>query len=169
MMTEIEGLARRGTMSKAQEKGLKNWIAPSSVVFRQILFLDNFMQNKTKSSLEEDAVTDHMHMLKHIYRTAKYRKPTAGVKCFHNSETVKTLHNHLRFKCLPGVPCKTFRVDEKIGDLRHYRFSCGWEKIQGKCEPLTKHTVQDTYIWRYKDELKRRVKEALIGTGQMSN
>ena len=152
-MKELEGLALNETVSTFE--------------FQQIYFLDQFMQNRTESSLEEDAVTDHMHMLKVIYRSEFHRTPTIGSKSFSNSENVKSLRQHVRLKCLKGVPCISVRVNKTIGDMRHYRVNgnnsqIGWEHF-------TKKTVRDTYIWRYKDKLKSRVRNALTAMGLMSN
>ena len=55
----------------------------ASYNFRNIYFMDEFLGEHMKqrggdldaSDLELDEIPDHMHMLRHVYRSANYTKP----------------------------------------------------------------------------------------------
>ena len=80
--------------------------------FRNVYFLDNMTD--LRDPQPDDDIPQHLHMMRHVYRSAKYNAPGANVKSFHNPEKVSTLHNHVPHAVFPNTK-RTFAVDPKIG------------------------------------------------------
>ena len=106
----------------------------------------------------------HMHMLRHMYRSESYNKPKQNVKCFHNTDKVLILHNYFPLGCL-GVPCISYSVNTSLAHLQHYRNDCA-KALKKSCDKLYKNTsVEDTTIWKYKEQLIEKSTETLLALG----
>lgn len=125
----------------------------SSYVFRNIYYLDVF-ENETKETTD---VPEFAYMLRHVHRTKNYTKINYYIKCFHNTEKVLTLHNHFPLKCLGG--CKYSNVNVTIGHLQHYRKDC-YNSLKS-CRDLKENVVYDNNLWRFKDNLIKRMEHTL--------
>ena len=157
-------------MAKVEEVSLKvKNQTRASYNFRNIYFFDEFLQSHLKQSngsdLELDDIPEHMHMLRHVYRSANYTKPGQYVKCFHNPEKALILHNHFPLGCLSGA-CTSFSVNTSMAHLQHYRGDCV-KALKKSCDSFKNESVLDTSIWKYKDKLMDRVNSALVNIGLM--
>ncbi|XP_067005537.2 uncharacterized protein [Anabrus simplex] len=116
---------------------------------RNVYFLDD-LQHSHGWFLD---IPQHLHMLQHVYRTKNYTRPGHFVKSFHNTEIVKTLHNHFPMSCLTS--CFNVAINESDAQLQHYRADCvgGLKKV---CQDYRKDVVVDTSIWKFKEELIKR-------------
>lgn len=160
MMAELEELYLKKTLEIEVHQGKGKYRPWSAFSFQQLHFLDEFMQNHSVTESSNYSYREqHMHMLKHIYRSAEHSPPGHSQKSFFNSESVKTCHNHNPFKCMNGVPCPGWPVSNTIGDMRHYRYGCG----DDQCKKEKKKIVRDTSIWRYKEKLMERSERANLG------
>lgn len=137
---------------------LKNDTYPSYNV-RNVYFLD---QHQHDHGWYKD-IPKYMHMLQHVYRAQNYTKPNQYVKCFHNPERVLTLHNHFPLACLGGV-CQSYPIATEDAHLQHYRADCV-KTLKKSCDEFREHSVRDTTIWRYKDELVSRSTKTLEALG----
>ena len=119
----------------------------SSWHFRHVYFFDNM------TSPEEELDEPHLHMLQHVYRSSLYTPPGHYVKCFHNPDTVLTLHNHFAYDTLfPGGRKGYHAVDTTVGHLAHYRASCVGE-IKKSCWKYKNASVRDTTLRRWGDRV----------------
>lgn len=117
---------------------------------RNVYFLD---EHQNEHGYHKD-IPRYLHMLQHVHRAQNYTKPNQYVKCFHNPERVLTLHNHFPLACLGGQ-CHSFPVDTEDAQLQHYRADCV-KTLKKSCEEFKENSVEDTTIWKYKDDLIRR-------------
>ncbi|XP_063592845.1 uncharacterized protein LOC134769963 [Penaeus indicus] len=132
----------------------------TSFAARNVYFLDSMQE---RHGFYKD-IPRYMHMLQHVYRAKNYTKPGAYAKCFHDTQSVFTLHNHFPFSCL-GKGCHAYYIPTKDAHLQHYRRECVGE-LHKTCESEFKvHTVRDTTIWKYKRSLILRASETLRRLG----
>lgn len=103
-------------------------------------------------------IPNYLLMLQHVHRAKNYTAPRASIKCFHNTERVLSLHNHFPMLCLDGW-CSTYSIDTEDAQMHHY---CALNK---KCQQFHKDCIEDTTIWKYKDELVRRSVKTLDRLG----
>ncbi|XP_026470406.1 uncharacterized protein LOC113374645 [Ctenocephalides felis] len=107
-------------------------------------------------------IPKYLHMLQHVYRAQNFTKPNQYVKCFHDPERVLTLHNHFPFACIGGA-CSSYPIETADAQMQHYRADC--VKSLKNCAEYREHSIKDTTIWRYKDELIARSTSALAALG----
>ncbi|MPC36044.1 hypothetical protein E2C01_029489 [Portunus trituberculatus] len=119
----------------------------ASYYARNVYFLDP-MQKKHGWAMD---VPRFMHMLQHLYRSAKYTGPTSYIKAFHDPQVVLTLHNHFPFSCLTSK-CPHYRIPIEVAHLQHYRVSCVAE-LRKMCHKFENDTVLGDDILRYKEPL----------------
>ena len=158
-------------MKKVEQVSLKvKNESRASYNFRNIYFMDEFLTEHLKqksedgSDLELDDIPEHMHMLRHIYRSANYTKPGQYVKCFHNPEKALILHNHFPLGCLGGT-CTSFSVNVSMAHLQHYRGDCV-KALKKACDrDFKSYSVLDTTIWKFKERLIERVSNTLFNLG----
>ena len=149
-------------MKKVEQVSLKvKNESRASYNFRNIYFMDEFLTEHLKqksedgSDLELDDIPEHMHMLRHIYRSANYTKPGQYVKCFHNPEKALILHNHFPLGCLGGT-CTSFSVNVSMAHLQHYRGDCV-KALKKACDrDFKSYSVLDTTIWKFKERTYRK-------------
>jgi hypothetical protein len=106
----------------------------------------------------------YMHMLQHVYRSKNFTKPAQYVKCFHNPETVLTLHNHFPRACLLGGSCSSYSIETTDAQLQHYRADCIPE-LKKSCVEFRQNSVVDTTIWKFKENLITRTIDTLKKLG----
>lgn len=112
-----------------------------------------FDDQPKECAVRED-VPGFLHMLTHLHRTENYTSPGAYVKCFHDTETVHTLHNHYPISCLNGW-CQSFEVPLEDGHMLHYRKDCV-ERLRDVCQEFRENHVEEPAILKWKDELVER-------------
>ncbi|XP_023229298.1 uncharacterized protein LOC111629645 [Centruroides sculpturatus] len=144
----------------------KNYTRASYNV-RNVYFLDDLQDGDELTHVaHEHGIPRYFHMLQHVYRSKNFTKPGAYVKCFHNTERVVSLHNHFPLNCL-GT-CTTFSINTSLAQLQHYRKDCVGS-LKNSCKTDFRiHTIRDTIIWRYKDELVKRTANVLSKLGFFS-
>lgn len=147
-------------MNRVRPKALKlkNETFPSYNV-RNVYFLDEHQHEHGWAK----GVPKYMHMLQHTYRAQNFTKPNQYVKCFHNPERVLSLHNHFPLACLGGA-CSSFPIDTGDAQLQHYRADCV-KTLKKSCDEFKEKRVEDTTIWKYKDELINRSIKVLSNLG----
>lgn len=121
-----------------------------------------FLTDMTKPENFEKDIPEYMHMLQHVYRSKKFHERGEYVKGFHNTELVLTLHNHLALTCLgTDDSCNNYAMSITDAKVHHYRWHCVRE-LRHVCETEYKaHTVADRVIWRYKEELTKKVNKTV--------
>ena len=142
-------------------------VTRASFHFHNVYFMDDmtkeYAENKV-DNLDLKSIPPYLHMMQHIYRSAKYTKPCEHVKCFHSTDEVLILHNHFPIECLSGE-CKSLRVPPKMGHLQHYRPDCA-KTLKEQCVKEYKSViVKDNNIWRFKDRLISRTTVVLNDLG----
>lgn len=160
----IDDMTWHDLMKRVQPKALKikNETYPSYNV-RNVYFLDH---HQHEHGWYKD-IPKYLHMLQHVYRAQNYTKPNQYVKCFHNPERVLTLHNHFPLACLGGA-CQSYPVSTEDAQLQHYRADCV-KTLKKSCDDYKEHSIKDTTIWRYKDELINRSVKTLETLGFFRN
>lgn len=141
-----------------KSKKLRNDTYPSYNV-RNVYFLD---EHQHEHGWYKN-IPKYLHMLQHVHRAQNYTKPNQYVKCFHNPEKVLTLHNHFPLSCLGGV-CQSFPVSTDDAQLQHYRADCV-KTLKKSCGEFKEHSIKDTSIWRFKDQLISRSVKTLEKLG----
>ncbi|XP_065348557.1 uncharacterized protein LOC135945075 [Cloeon dipterum] len=138
----------------------KENITYASLIARNVHFMDE------KKELQDwyPDIPEYMHMLQNVRRNKEHRAPTNGIKAFHNSELILSLHNHYARACIGDVNlwCPEFDFDLEDAHLQHYCYG------RGKSECTTKNDEDlavDTNIWKYRTELIREVNKVLKSTG----
>lgn len=100
------------------------------------------------------------HFIDNTFRAPGPLAPLIGTKSFFSSETCLVVHNHAPLKCLVDRACNRYDIELKDGQLAHYKLSCGRNPEAVSC---VKHNfedaVNDTTIWRFKEELIRNIEE----------
>ena len=135
-------------MQVVEEKSLKiKNISRASYNVRNVYFLDDLLHSHGWFK----SIPRFTHMLQHVFRTQNFTKPGQYVKCFHNPERVLTLHNHFPLACIGGG-CTSYPINTTDAQLQHYRSDCV-STLKKTCGQYRNHTVLDTTIWRYKDQL----------------
>lgn len=146
---------------------LRNWTQLMDVVLmkaeadlpggrhKSYSFRNNYVfDEQPKDCPARDDVPSFMHMLTHLHKSENYTQPGHYVKCFHDTETVHTLHNHYPMSCLDGW-CSSFEVPVEDGHLMHYRADCAAE-LRGVCQEFRDNHVEELAILKWKDELIER-------------
>lgn len=141
-----------------KSKKLRNDTYPSYNV-RNVYFLD---EHQHEHGWYKD-IPKYLHMLQHVHRAQNYTKPNQYIKCFHNPEKVLTLHNHFPLSCLGGV-CQSFPIATDDAQLQHYRADCV-KTLKKSCGEFKEHSIEDTSIWRFKDQLISRSVKTLEKLG----
>ena len=118
--------------------------------FRNVYFLDNMTD--LRDPQPDEGIPKEFHMMRHVYRSAKYNAPGMNVKSFHNPEKVLTLHNHLPHAVFPNTK-RTFSVDPEIGHLQHYRTWCANYLSKVCAKDFMANPLRDTTIWRWKEQV----------------
>ena len=90
----------------------------TSFVFRHVLFLDE--KEVEKEVEEEEDIPEWLHMMRQVYRSARYFPLGHNVKSLHGTERTEVVHNHYGLSCLRG-PCRPHHVDTGLAQLNHYR------------------------------------------------
>jgi hypothetical protein len=132
----------------------------ASYNFRNVYFLDDLFHSEHGWFKD---IPKFMHMLQHVERTYNFTKPRQYVKCFHNPERVLAVHNHFPLSCLEKT-CTSYSVPTTLAQLQHYRADCV-KQLKKSCNSLKNHTVTDTTIWKFKNELIDRVTRSLTDLG----
>ena len=122
--------------------------------FRNVYFLDNMTE--LRDPQPDDDIPRQLHMMRHVYRSAKYNAPGANVKSFYNPEKVLTLHNHVPHAVFPNTK-RTFAVDPKIGHLQHYRTWCAKYLSKVCAKDFMGNQVRDVTIWRWREQVMSNV------------
>ena len=102
----------------------------TSFVFRHVLFLEE-KEEKVEEVEEMEKVDDKvekvkedlpdwLHMMRQVYRSARYFPLGHNVKSLHGTERTEVVHNHYGLSCLRG-PCRPHHVDTGLAQLNHYR------------------------------------------------
>lgn len=141
-----------------EAKKLRNELFHSYNV-RNIYFLD---EHQHEHGWYKD-IPSYLHMLQHVYRAANHTKPNQFVKCFHDPQRVLTLHNHFPLACLGGA-CRSYPIPKEDAQLQHYRADCV-KSLKKSCNEYKEHSVLDTTIWKYKEELAQRSIKTLDSLG----
>jgi len=136
-----------------------NNITRNSYCLRNVYFLDDL----TEVHGWFKHIPRYMHMLQHVYRTKNFTKPGHYVKCFHNTETVLTLHNHFPRACLSRT-CSSYSIATTDAQLQHYRADCVRE-LKKTCADFRQNSAVDTTIWKFKENLIRRTADTLKNLG----
>ena len=97
-----------------------------------------------------------LHMMQHVYRSAKYPPWGWWTKCVLNTDIVVTHTQNTFNTCIPGVACENYYVDTAMAHFQHYRRDC----YEGPSCEYRKEVIKDARIWRYLDEVLRRTNDA---------
>ena len=106
-----------------------------------------------------------MHILRHVFRSKNFDKPTQHTKSIHNTNKVLLLHSHQAITCLEGE-CDSHFVEPQIAQSQHYRSTCQPSIGAKECYfKYKRSTIKDPTIWRYKKQLIERVSTSLSTLG----
>lgn len=99
-----------------------------------------------------DDIPLHNYMLQHVQKSVETLKKGDGMKSFFKTDSVLVVHNHYPLRCLFGAKnwCRNKHISGNISLLHHYRDDVGKMFLE---------TILDTNIWKYKDELIKKVQE----------
>ena len=119
--------------------------------FSNAFFLEVMLNEKFEN------IPSDLHMMQHVYRSAKYPPHGWWTKCILNTDNVLTHTQNNINACIPGVLCDNYFVDISMAHFQHYRHDC-YE--QGPSCEYRKEVVKDARIWRYLDEVVKRTNDA---------
>jgi len=143
--------------------------------FRHVYFLDGMTKEHTTNVEEEDMtgeeipapisnIPEHLHMLNHIFRSANHSIAMSQTKSLVNTEKTSVVFNHFPLASLDGYPTN-HKVGIDIGQMHHYRGACDFEVYNDCEERFLRHTVKDTVVWTWKDEVIRKSSNVLYNLG----
>ena len=128
------------------------------IPFRDVYIASNvYYPNKPPSP--HKGIPEFMYMLQHIQRSQNYSLYGAE-KSFLSTKRVLSVHNHMPHQCLSNEyhNCSSLRFPISVAQNSHYRnkldLNSGYEL-----------TVEDTTIWKYKEQLIKVVSETLKAIG----
>ena len=120
---------------------------------------DTIIHANDEKYLQGRDLKNHIKLI-FIYRSAKYNHFGDNLKCFHNPDRVLLVHNHLPLDCL-GSGCSSFPTTTNIAYLHHHRATCPLS-LKNVCKEQFKNiTVRDTTIWRWRTDVRSRVRFVL--------
>lgn len=100
-----------------------------------------------------DSYPNYMHMLNHGYRFLNFTKPLHNIKCFHSTQTVISVHNHLAISYF-NKSC-AYNFPTNYAQMQHYR------NVVPKKEEIFGGLIWDNNIERFKDPLLERCTKVL--------
>ena len=130
----------------------------AAYTFDPVYFNDNMQDNKSNDI--DNGVPSYMHMMRHVYRSPPHK---FNGKSIVSSKHVLIPHVHSPLTCLGDTSCVLHPVNEHIGDLHHYRFECSY--YNPWCKELEQNLSEDTYIWRWKEEVIHGTTDTLSSLG----
>ncbi|XP_059472474.1 uncharacterized protein LOC132194899 [Neocloeon triangulifer] len=135
-------------------------ITYASFIARNVHFMDD---RKEYNDWFPD-IPQYMHMLQHVLRNTKHVPPGEGIKAFHNTDLILSLHNHFARACIASDTfwCDYYDFDLKDAHLQHY---CSGRNKEECMTTREGNLTLDTSMWRYKNELIDAVRETLHKTG----
>lgn len=136
----------------------------SSICGRNVHFVNN-ATDMVKHGLPDD-IPPYLYMLTHVSRAPNFESPGSGVKCFHATSRVLTLHNHFAFKCVDG--CRAKQMDPTVAHMQHYRSDCTVAPIS-RCSVNAEksETIIDTTVWKYKEKVIENSKAVMEELGMI--
>ena len=114
--------------------------------FSNAFFLEVMLKEKFEN------IPSDLHMMQHVYRSAKYPPHGWWTKCFLNTDNVLTHTQNNINSCIFGVNCENHFVDTDMAHFQHYRHDC----YEGPSCEYRNEVIRDARIWRYLDEVVRR-------------
>ena len=161
--------------------------------FRNVYFIDRMTEDYMKNLRDKSEnaknppplpyftsdIPEHLHMMNHVFRSAKYSKgeerwhffwiifPSGYSKSFIDPEKALIVYNHRALLSLEGALTShevmnssalwlnSDQVDLDVGQLQHYRSYCHIE-VNDCEESYLRHTVKDTSVWTWKDAVIRK-------------
>ena len=120
----------------------------TSFVFRHVLFPDEMMKVEEEEGKGEEDIPEWLHMMRRVYRSARYFPPGHNVKSLHRADVSQAVHNHYGLSCL-GL-CRPHHVLTDLAQLNHYRRGC--PASVRNCSSYEKR-VRDTAVWKIKDQV----------------
>ncbi|CAM1329109.1 Uncharacterised protein g9923 [Pycnogonum litorale] len=141
-------------------KSARSTATVNSFNARNLYFLDSFGTYETEERIASGVVPSDMHMLQHIYRSVNHSRPKRHVKCFHLTDRIISIHNHFPRNCL-SKECTSYEIGTDIARLHHYRATCPGTQDDTSSSCSSHHKIRDVTLWKYKEELVEKTKEAL--------
>ncbi|XP_037091253.1 uncharacterized protein LOC119111546 [Pollicipes pollicipes] len=131
----------------------------ASLSVRHVYFFDNMTRTPDPS------LPEHFHMLRHTERSANLSGRGVSSKSFVSTRGALTVFNHYALEPLYPYMQHEVRVVPRQALLHHYRASCP-EELTVECrDNYYRHTVSDTSLQRYRDQLVRAVNDTMRQLG----
>jgi hypothetical protein len=129
----------------------------SAYVARNVFFLlDNIHANESQSEAPRD-----FNFLKQVYRAKNFSMPGVGAKSFHDTQKVISMHNHFPIDCIGQDYCDYTYISIEDAQLQHYRKGCGGGYSKKVCDDFRRNTVKDLTLWKFKNEIVKKVNETM--------
>ena len=151
-------------LNKVMPRGIPiNSISPVNFEVRMVFFnLDNNHHGEIQPEVPKNLL-----FLQHIYRAAKLSPEGSGAKSFMRTDDVIIIHIHRALQCVDF--CNIYDINDEDARVQHYRNGCGSGHSIEECNDFRNHTVRDTALWRYKDDIMKNVDETVKATKTDSN
>jgi hypothetical protein len=127
----------------------------TSFAAQNVYFFGSFSKHIEPKSLA--GIPSHMFMLRHIYRSANFSQPGFAVKSFVSTDTTLAVFNHYGLFPLYNNMSRYSLISKSLAQLNHYRDNCPNTMFIQCKDNFAKYWKKDLHIWKYKNQLIRRV------------
>ncbi|KFM75103.1 hypothetical protein X975_15676, partial [Stegodyphus mimosarum] len=122
----------------------------ASLSAANVYFFDSFGEDPDLT------IPKHMHMLRHVYRSANFTPPGFAQKSFFLINNTLSTSNHYALNVLHPNLRTTLQIHKKLAKLHHYRNECPPLMEKDCKENFMKYREKDTGIWKFKNKLIAR-------------
>lgn len=132
---------------------LVNHSSSASISVRCVYFFDSLG--------EENSIPQHLHMMRHVYRSSNFTPPGFALKSFFATSYAEAVSNHFALRAVHSNVRLLSGLSVQEARLHHYRKECP-PKMENECdENFMKFWQRDTLIWKYKKKLEKNVNQTM--------
>ena len=138
-----------------------NGLEVPGYIFKVFSFHKNFFFsiNEHKEEVQPE-VPKSFYFLKQIYRAINQTKPSISLTSVLNPDYATAIYDHCVIRCFED--CEALDIPDEQGKLQRYiRNGCGDDFTEVECQYLSQNTINDTSLWKNKNEIVANVKKAV--------
>ena len=130
-----------------------------------------FFQENNKMAAVQPEVPNDFKFLQHVYRAANFSQPGSAKKSIINADWATVIFDYHAHHCFRI--CHKFEVSDEDAVVQHYsKHGCGENFSLEECEAFRKNSTKDITLWKYKDDIIRKVRKTVADLkvfGEKSN
>lgn len=142
-------------MLEAAERDNPKLQPSASISAPNVYFFDSL------GEVTDSVVPSHMHMLKHVFRSANFTPPGFAQKSFFSTNYTLTVSNHYTLQTLRPQVRIMSSVGVRFAHLHHYRNNCPPSMEEECTSNYLKYRTEDRTLWKFKDRLMKNIRKRL--------